>query len=219
LNFPVAFTKERLVLAVRQECIRLIETGRNFVDTYLVKDLMVPLSEYATVPLGTTLFEAMLALEKAQEEFDHTKYKHRGILILDDSKQVIGKLSHLHALSALEPKIDEGSGIKNLGQFGFSAGFLRDLRKKRRRLEAPLGDLCRKAVELKVEDFMHIAAEDEFIDHAATLDMAIHQLVQEKLLSLLVTRDGSTIGILRVADVFAAVYHHMTECTLEQESL
>ena len=116
-------------------------------DTYLVKDLMVPLS-----PLGTTLFEAMLALEKAQEEFDHTKYKHRGILILDDSKQVIGKLSHLHALSALEPKIDEGSGIKNLGQFGFSAGFLRDLRKKRRRLEAPLGDLCRKAVELKVEE-------------------------------------------------------------------
>ena len=32
---------------------------------YLVKDLMVPLSEYATVPTGSTLFEAVLALEKA----------------------------------------------------------------------------------------------------------------------------------------------------------
>jgi hypothetical protein len=189
------------------------------VNTFTVKDLMVPLSEYATVPIGTTLFEAMLALEKAQEEFDHTKYKHRGILILDDAKRVIGKLSHLHTLSALEPKADENSSIEDLGQFGFSPGFIRGLRRKRRRQEAPLGDLCRKAVELKVEDFMHIAAEDEFIDHAATLDMAIHQLVQEKLLSLLVTRDGRTIGILRVADVFAAVYHHMTECTLEQEGL
>ena len=187
--------------------------------TYRVKDLMVPLSEYATVPVGSTLFEAMLALEKAQEEFDHTKYKHRGILILDADHRVIGKLSHLHALSALEPKPDDIDGIKDLDQFGFSAGFIRNLRKKRRGQEAPLEDLCRKAVELKVEDFMHIAAEDEFIDHAATLDMAIHQLVQEKLLSLLVTKNGDTIGILRLADVFAAVYHHMTECSLEQEKL
>lgn len=219
MNFSTVFNNENVVSTVYEQCIWLNVSGRTVVNTYMVRDLMVPLSEYATVPVGTTLFEAMLALEKAQEEFDHTKYKHRGILILDESKQVIGKLTHLHALSALEPKADEGNGIKDLGQFGFSAGFIRDLRKKRRLQEAPLGDLCRKAVELKVEDFMHIAAEDEFIDHAATLDMAIHQLVQEKLLSLLVTCDGSTIGILRVADVFAAVYHHMTECTLEQDTL
>jgi len=43
---------------------------------------MAPLSEYATVPMGSTLFETVLALEKAQEEFDHTKYKHRGVLIM-----------------------------------------------------------------------------------------------------------------------------------------
>ncbi len=53
---------------------------------FRVKELMVPLSEYATVPEGSTLFEAVLALEKAQEEFDHTKYKHRGVLILDKKK-------------------------------------------------------------------------------------------------------------------------------------
>jgi hypothetical protein len=38
------------------------------VKTYRVKDLMVLLSEYATVPVGLTLFKAMLALERAQEE-------------------------------------------------------------------------------------------------------------------------------------------------------
>lgn len=187
--------------------------------TYRVKDLMVPLSEYATVPVGSTLFEAMLALEKAQEEFDHTKYKHRGILILDKEQRVIGKLSHLHALSALEPRQADADGIKDLDRFGFSPRFIRHLRNSRRQQEAPLEDLCRKAVELKVEDFMHIAGEDETIDHESTLDLAIHHLVQEKLLSLLVTRDGNTIGILRLADVFAAVYHNMTECTLKQENL
>ena len=181
---------------------------------YLVKDLMVPLSEYATVPMGSTFFEAVLALEKAQEEFDHTKYKHRGVLILDPKKRVVGKLSHLHALSALEPKQDKADIIQELGQFGFSSNFIRQLRKQRRQQSAPLDDLCMKAVELKVEDFMHTSAEDEFIDHEATLDMAIHQLVQEKHLALLVTQDDNTIGILHPADVFAAVYHTMAECSI-----
>jgi len=184
------------------------------VENYLVKDLMVPLSEYATVPVGSTLFEAVLALEKAQEEFDHTKYKHRGILILDKKNRVIGKLSHLHALRALEPKHDEASGIEELCQFGFSSQFVRDLRKKRRRQAAPLEDLCKKAVTVRVEDSMHTTAEDESIDHKANLDMAIHQLVQGKLLSLMVTKDDQTVGILRLADVFAAVYHAMKECTI-----
>ena len=183
-------------------------------ENFLVKDLMVPLSEYATVPEGSTLFDAVLALEKAQEEFDHTKYKHRGILILDKQKRVVGKLSHLHALRALEPADDGGQSFQELDQFGFSAQYIRNLKKMRRRQAAPLTDLCKKAAELKVEDFMHIAVEDEFIDHEATLDMAIHQLVQGNLLSLLVTRDGNTIGILRLADVFAAVYHTLKECTL-----
>jgi hypothetical protein len=184
------------------------------VKKYLVKDLMVPLSEYATVPMGSTLFEAVLALEKAQEEFDHIKYKHRGVLILDPKKRVVGKLSHMHALRALEPINNESNTIRDLDQFGFSSNFIRQLCKQQRQQAAPLEDLCEKAAQLKVEDFMHSTAEDEFIDHEATLDMAIHQLVHEKLLSLMVTQDDDTIGILRLADVFAAVYHTMAECTI-----
>ena len=69
-----------------------------------VVDLMVPLSEYATVSEDATLYEAVLELEKAQEEFDHTRYRHRAILVLDSDGKVIGKLSQLDALKALEPK-------------------------------------------------------------------------------------------------------------------
>ena len=109
---------------------------------------------------------------------------------------------------------DESNTIRELGQFGFSSNFIRQLRKQRRQQAAPLEDLCERAAQLKVEDFMHATAEDEFIDHEATLDMAIHQLVQEKLLSLIVTQNDNTIGILRLADVFAAVYHTMAECSI-----
>lgn len=181
---------------------------------YTVKDLMVPLNEYATVPVGSTLFDAVLALEKAQEEFDHTKYRHRAVLILDAQNRVVGKLSHLDALRALEPKVDKLDEIKELSQFGFGSLFVRNLRKQQRLQAAPLNDLCKKAVELKVEDFMHVTSSGQHIDQDASMDIAIHQLVLGSLNSLLVTRDENIIGILRLTDVFAAVYHSMKECNI-----
>ncbi len=185
------------------------EQKRCSVKTYTVEQLLVPLSEYATVPVGSTLYDAVLALEKAQEEFDQARYKHRGILVLDKNGRVIGKLNHLDALQALEPDAKDDLGTI-LAYYGFSGEFVRQVGRRRRMKEAPLENLRQKAVTLKVEDIMQLAAADECIDHDAGLDMAIHQLTREKLRSLLVVRDGDIIGILRLADVFAAVYHTIT---------
>lgn len=178
---------------------------------YTVKELMVPLSEYATVPKGSTLFEAVLALEKAQEEFDHTKYKHRGVLILDKDKRVIGKLGQLDVLRALEPKDEDEAEIKQLIQYGFSSNFVHKLRKQRRMQETPLRDLCSKAAKLKVEEFMQAPSEGEIIDQEALLENAVLQIVMGDHPSLLVTRKGEVVGILRMTDVFAAVFHTMKE--------
>ncbi len=80
--------------------------------TYTVKDLMVPLSEYATVLEDASLYEAVVALEKAQAEFSNPlekapekfgpkRHPHRAILVLDKDGQVAGKISQLDALTAL----------------------------------------------------------------------------------------------------------------------
>jgi hypothetical protein len=81
---------------------------------YRVKDLMVPISGYATVAVGSTLSEAVVALEKAQEEYCQTQYSHRSVLVLDKNKQVVGKLSQLDFLRSLEPKDEEIKRIKNI---------------------------------------------------------------------------------------------------------
>ena len=44
-----------------------------------VKDIMVPLSEYATVSEDATLKEAVKALKKSQMDFDQARYRHRAI--------------------------------------------------------------------------------------------------------------------------------------------
>lgn len=178
---------------------------------YLVKELMVPLSEYATVPKGSTLFNAVLALEKAQEDFDHTKYRHRAVLILDKEGRVIGKLGQMDVLHALEPKDDESKKVSDLGQFGFSSNFVHRMHKQRLMKAIPLKNLCSNAYKLKVEDFMQAPSEGEFIDHEETLETAIMQLVLGHHLSLLATRDSQIVGILRLTDAFAAVFHTMKE--------
>ena len=62
-----------------------------------VKDLMVPIEEYATVSQDATLFEAVQALERAQEKLNRTQclYLHRAILVFDQNKKIIGKISQL----------------------------------------------------------------------------------------------------------------------------
>jgi CBS-domain-containing membrane protein len=188
---------------------------RILVKDYTVKELMVPVSEYASVPEGSTLFDAVLALEKAQEDFDHTKYKHRGVLILDKDRRVVGKLGQLDVLRALEPKHTDASDIDALWKFGFSSNFVHKRHKQRRLKATPLKDLCGKAAQLKVEDFMQAPSEGEFIEQQASLEMAIMQLVMGRHLSLLVTKtDREIIGILRLTDVFAAVFHAMKECEI-----
>jgi len=181
------------------------------VDSYLVEDLMVPLAEYASVSSGCTLHEAVLALEKAQEEFDHSKYRHRAILVLNKNNQVIGRLNHLDALHALIPDHNGQLGTDELGRFGFSNSFVRKLHQKHLQRTIPLKQLCENAKEFKVEEYMRIHGDDEYIDQKANISSAIHQLIQENLRSLLVTKNQEITGILRLTDIFSAVYHTMAK--------
>ncbi len=186
---------------------------------YVVKDLMVPLSEYATVPVGSTLFDAVMALEKAQKEFDYqdTKYHHRAVLIMDKNKRVVGKLSQLRVLQALEQKSEKMEQIKDIRQFGFSAQFVKNLQGKHRLQGASLREICNLAVSLKVEDFMQASFEDEYVDENSPLDFAIYRIVTGGHLALLVTKEKEINGILRMSDVFAAVSHVMKECEIKNE--
>lgn len=181
---------------------------------FTIREIMVPLSEYATVREGATLLDAVLALEKAQEEFEHYQYRHRAILVLDSRERVVGKLSQLDVLRALEPDAASDAELKQLMRFGFSHEFIRGFRQQKRLAAAPLANLCHKAAGLKVEAFMQTPSEGEYVELGASLDMAIHQLVAGHHLSLLVTEGEAIRGILRLTDVFAAVFHLMKECQL-----
>ena len=183
--------------------------------TISVKDLMVPLDEYATVPESATLYEAVLALEEAQEKFEHLPYKHRAVLVYGPKDRIVGKLSQLDIIKALEPKYGEMGDIKSLSRFGLSRKFITSILEQNYLWEKPLTDICRKAADTTVRDFMHRPGEGEYVSEVASLEMACHQLVLGHHQSLLVTRGDKIVGILRLTDVFNAVFQTMkTTCSL-----
>jgi CBS domain-containing protein len=182
--------------------------------TIAVKDLVVPLEEYATVSEDATLFEAVTALEEAQEALDRDRYLylHRAVLVYDKNKKIVGKISQLDVLRALEPKYNDLGDLGRMSHTGFSPQFLKTMLKEGALWESPIRHICSKAARFKVKTFMYTPTEGEYIDEDATLDEAIHLLVMGHHHSLLVTRGKEIIGILKLTDVFSEVFHIMKTC-------
>ena len=183
--------------------------------TRKVKDLMVPLEEYATVGEDASLHAAVLALEEAQKKFRQDRYKHRAILVLDKGRHVVGKLSQLDVIKGLEGGYKKMGDFKGISHTGFSTEFIKSMIDKYDLWQKPLEDICRRSPHIKVRDVMYTPTEGEYVHQEASLDQALHQLVVGHHQSLLVTKDGKEIiGILRLTDVFQEVCEMMKACQL-----
>lgn len=180
--------------------------------TMTVRDLLVPLSEYATVNESASLFEAVQALEAAQKAFDPKKHKHRAILVLDAQKDVVGKLGMFDILMALEPKYADLDAAGMLSRSGYSPEMIQSLLKDHFLWSEPMKFLCSRTPNLRVRDFMEAPADGVYINEYATLDEAIHQIIMCRYQSLLVTRDDKVVGILRLSDVFSQICDQIRNC-------
>ena len=153
------------------------------------------------------MYEAVKALEKAQEALDRERrpYLHRAVLVLDDARKVVGKVSQLDVLRALEPKYADIGAPVGVSRGGFSARFMKSLIEQFDLFDGTIGELCKKTTGKKVKHFMHTPTEGEYVEITASLGEAIHQLVMGHHQSLLVTQGDEIVGILRLTDVFKHV--------------
>ena len=179
-----------------------------------VRDLMVPLAEYAAVPEEASLFEAVVALEEAQNRFHRGRYPHRAVLVLDPTGRVVGKLSQNDVLRGLEPGYRRLTQWEKTSHWELSREFIKSMLVDYDLWNRPMQDICRKAADIRVRDIMYTPAEGEYVEVDATLDAAIHQLVVGRHQSLLVTEDQAVVGILRLTDVFTEVVAAIKACDI-----
>jgi predicted transcriptional regulator len=176
-----------------------------------VKDLMVPLDEYATVRDDASLYEAVKALEKAQKGFNRKGYLylHRAILVYDKNQKVIGKISQLDVLKALEPGYRDMGDFSAISRAGLSVEFIKSIMSHYDLYQSSFTEACMTASDLMVKDIMYTPGSDEYVEENDSMGNAIHHLIMGHHQSLLVTRDKDIVGILRLTDVFNEVFQRM----------
>ena len=172
-------------------------------DQKKIKDLMLPLDEYATIGAACTIREALLALDRSQLGLDDDRHHHRAVLALDAEGNVVGKLSHWAVLKSVEPKLFGEVDTDTLARANLGPEYVRGIRDTFHLFRGNFARMCRLASHTRVADAM--VPINESIDEEATLGEAIHMLVLGHVQSLLVTRDGKATGILRLSDVFEEV--------------
>lgn len=168
-----------------------------------VQELMLLLEEYATISVGATIEDALTALDKAQLGLTYDRHHHRAILALDERGRVVGKLTYWSILRTLRPGLLGRDDISSLERTGLSEQLLGSLVDQAASLDLGLEAMCRAAARVRVRDAMVQAGET--IDEEATLSEAIAAMLGSRAQSLLVTRGGEVVGILRLSDVFEEV--------------
>lgn len=161
----------------------------------LVSDLMVSLEDYSHVVVGSSLHDVMATLAQAMmgAAADPSRPRDRGVLVQAKDGRVLGKLSLWDLLSGLKPNYEPP--IDPFGRVDDHLLWSQWLRP----------EIAEKARATKVEDLLRPPSKDETIEAQLPLDLAVYRLIRGRQLSLLVTRGGEIVGILRLSDVFKAV--------------
>jgi predicted transcriptional regulator len=173
-----------------------------------VREIMIALSDYATVSEEDTLDVAVRTLKKAREDKKYA-HKHRAVLVYDKNKKIVGKVSIRCILQSLEPKYchiqnPDGHDI-GLSRFGFSDDFLNSMVKNFCLWDESLEELVKHASTLKVKNIMYTPSNGEYVDEEASVAEAVHQFILGCHQSLLVTKDKKVTGVLRLVDMFELV--------------
>jgi CBS domain-containing protein len=179
---------------------------------------MIPLAEYAVVDEDATVLDALQALDAAQRNLPPDRHPHRAILVRDETGRIVGKLHHFAFLRALLPDRKARGAQALLDRAGVdddlrdSSWYNLDL------LTADMVNICERARSVKVGEVSTAAAVS--IDENARLAEAIPVFLAHQTLSLLVTRRGRTVGVLRLSDFFDELARQIMggECPDESEA-
>jgi CBS domain-containing protein len=177
--------------------------------TKRVKDLMLSLSEYAVVDEDATLREALEALRISQALLPPDRQPHRAILVRDRRGEIMGKVHYFAFLRALAPERSSVSARGLMDRAGVGDDMLTSSMETLDLLTGDLVDICERARHVRVREVCTTSTVG--IDEDLSLSDAIARFLTHQTLSLLVTRRGRTVGILRLSDLFDELSRQILE--------
>lgn len=173
--------------------------------TTKVKDVMVPLSEYAVVAAGSSLKEAALSLRKQYcqvEEGKCTEAGHRSVLVLDEAGKLVGALDFRSILRVMIPEIAGDLGTR-LSSVEVSVTFAQADAADLDEAQSSFRARAIKNAEVRVGDVMlkirgTISADADLLE-------ALKQIYRSKVHMLPVYEGSRLTGVVRDSDLFLVV--------------
>lgn len=181
-----------------------------------VRELMRPVKEFTRINSGATLLEAVDALERAQQAYMDGKTTQRIMLVDDPKGKIVGKLSPMDVVQGLEPNYGKFDGLKGSARLGLTTAMLESMKEHYRLWEKPLAELCRKAYDVKIENFIRLPTPDHMVEADEKMDKAFHLFVVGRHDSLFVREGGQIVGLIRFSDVYKKIVQTMRECSLSE---
>lgn len=178
-----------------------------------VRELMVPGDRFSKIADSASFYEALQALEDAQKKFLDGTNEQRILLVENKDGNVVGKISPIDLIRGLERKYDDVAVEKTITRFGLS--FARKSMQDEYRLwQTPFKDLCRKATDIKIKDFVRIAEEGQTVGIDDPLSRAFDCFVMGRHDSLFVLEGKKIVGLIRFSDVYQKMSETMKACGL-----
>ena len=176
-----------------------------------VGDLMVPADKFIKISSNATIYEGLAALESAQENYVSGKSEQRILLVEDEQGNILGKLSPIDLLTGIETnykRINYEETLKHIGLRYIWTSMQKDYNL----WEDPFKDLCRKASEVKVKDFIKPISQGQTVHTGDPMGKCLHLFVMNRHDSLFVFEGKKIVGLLRFSDVYRKASETMKEC-------
>lgn len=170
-----------------------------------VRDVMVPLDDYATTGPDELLKEAVMKMRKIYCEVETgecTEAGHRTSLVLDQNGKLIGIIDFRAILKTLIPELAGSLGQK-LSALGVSIAFAEADAPDLDESEAGFVERVVKYSETKVSDMM-LRIHGKGIQADARLIDGLKMLYKLKVTVLPVYDGEEIVGVLRDSDLFLA---------------
>jgi CBS domain-containing protein len=187
-------------------------------DRAWVRELMLPLEEYATVSEEGTLQDALRALKLAQQKVRPGRQPHRAVIVQREDGTIVGKLGYDAILSALLPEQEGSFYEKALRRGGLSENIISTSMANLDLLQQDLPVLCDRARHIRIRELL--LRTPQTISAGASDRDLLAAFVRLDVHTLLVTEGEEVVGIVRISDLFdlvtrLALGEEGAECTDE----
>jgi hypothetical protein len=178
-----------------------------------VRDLMIPIDKFPKISERANFYEALAALETAQEKYLAGKAEQRILLVENAAGKVIAKLSPIDLLRGLEANYGRVDAERTVTRFGFDY-IWKSMQEDYHLWESPFKDLCRKANDVCIKDFIKAPSKGQSVGVEDNLAKCFHLFVMDRHDALFVYDGAEIVGLLRFSDIYKNVSQVMKECSL-----